>query len=141
MHHFKIDSSIIHEQFGDETVVVNLDTGCYYSLRGTADTIWALAASGLSGPDIVARMASAFPAMAAEAEQETSSFLETLVAEGLFTRQNEASASSEPPAIIEGVFIKPLLQRYTDMETLLKLDPIHSVDDVGWPSAKPTANK
>jgi len=29
------------------------------------------------------------------------------------------------------------LQKYTDMEELLQLDPIHEVDKFGWPSAKP----
>ena len=33
-------------------------------------------------------------------------------------------------------FEAPALQVYTDMEDLLLLDPIHEVDEMGWPSAK-----
>ena len=34
-------------------------------------------------------------------------------------------------------FQEPALQKYTDMEDLLLLDPIHEVDDTGWPNPKP----
>jgi hypothetical protein len=34
-------------------------------------------------------------------------------------------------------FQKPLLQKYTDMEALLLVDPIHEVDEEeGWPKQK-----
>jgi hypothetical protein len=33
-------------------------------------------------------------------------------------------------------FEMPKLSKYTDMEDLLALDPIHEVDEMGWPNAK-----
>ena len=41
------------------------------------------------------------------------------------------------PEIERPVFKPPLLKRYTDMQELLILDPIHEVDDTGWPAIKP----
>jgi len=36
------------------------------------------------------------------------------------------------------VFNVPVLNKYTDMQDLLLLDPIHEVDATGWPSTKPS---
>ncbi|HAR48554.1 MAG TPA: hypothetical protein DCR81_00210 [Smithella sp.] len=36
------------------------------------------------------------------------------------------------------VFNAPVLNKYTDMQDLLILDPIHEVDATGWPSTKPS---
>ncbi len=36
------------------------------------------------------------------------------------------------------VYVKPVLQRYSDYQELLLLDPIHEVlESAGWPVAKP----
>jgi hypothetical protein len=32
-----------------------------------------------------------------------------------------------------GSWAEPVLDKYTDMQELLLLDPIHEVDDAGWP--------
>jgi hypothetical protein len=37
----------------------------------------------------------------------------------------------------ESKFEKPGLQKYSDMQDLLLLDPIHEVDEMGWPHALP----
>jgi len=34
------------------------------------------------------------------------------------------------------VFDAPVLHSYTDMQDVLLLDPIHDVDETGWPSSR-----
>ena len=41
------------------------------------------------------------------------------------------------PGIERLSFEAPILHKYTDMQDLLLLDPIHEVDEAGWPSVKP----
>ena len=36
-------------------------------------------------------------------------------------------------------FDAPRLERYTDMQDLVLLDPVHQVDDTGWPRTKEDA--
>ena len=36
-------------------------------------------------------------------------------------------------------YSKPFLQKYTDMAALLLLNPIHEVDEQGWPQPAPYA--
>lgn len=134
--YFRPKKSVIHEKFDDETVIVNLETGCYYSLQGSADAIWALAACGLSEAAIVARMGNAFAGEPDAIRGAVSDFVAQLVAEDLLERSADAPNAALPP-LAGGVFMAPSLQKYTDMEALLQLDPIHEVDALGWPSAKP----
>jgi len=136
--YFRPKKSVIHEKFDDETVIVNLETGCYYSLQGTGDAVWALAASGLSEPQIVSRCCESFRGEPDVIRQAISAFVESLVREALLERSDTAG-NAPLQQFAGGAFMTPSLQKYTDMEELLQLDPIHEVDELGWPSAKPPA--
>jgi hypothetical protein len=45
------------------------------------------------------------------------------------------------PGPIEGKFEAPVLQKYTDMQDLLLLDPIHDTDETGWPNIRIEKNE
>jgi hypothetical protein len=66
--------------------------------------------------------------------------VEELVAESLIVPLSSAPtpASGKTPAPVEPgtPFVPPVLERYTDMQELLFLDPIHDVDESGWPHRK-----
>lgn len=49
----------------------------------------------------------------------------------------DLTAEIEVPASDE--FQPPALESYTDMQDLLLLDPIHEVDEMGWPQKAPDA--
>ena len=42
-----------------------------------------------------------------------------------------------PGEAASGAYEKPVFQKYDDMQALLLIDPIHEVDDDGWPVANP----
>ena len=64
--------------------------------------------------------------------------LRSLEAESLI-RSSANGASASPPApgasdgAALGAFAPPAFEKFTDMEELLLLDPIHEVGDTGWP--------
>jgi hypothetical protein len=134
---YRRKASVVHEKFGDETVIVNLDTGCYFSIDGAADAIWALAIGGLSRTEILSRGETAFIDDHNRVRIETEEFLTKLVEEELLEPTDDAPAGVQPPPD-EGskIWVSPTLQKYTDMEEMLRLDPIHEVDEMGWPQAK-----
>src|SRR5277367_1842346 len=112
---FQLKNSVVHERFGDETVIVNLDTGRYYSLPVVADAIWALAASGHSQQQVLEGVCAAFSGDPTEITTATADFLDQLVAEELLERVDRGvSSDAKPPAICGGQFVKPYLQKYTD---------------------------
>ena len=47
----------------------------------------------------------------------------------------EPAASAPVEATERAPFVTPRLERYTDMQDIILLDPVHKVDSQGWPHA------
>jgi hypothetical protein len=141
---FKLKPWTVHEWFGDETVIMNLDSGNYYSAQGLSDFIWNLVCDGASEAGILRRIKAEFSGNGDEISRATAQFLDKLVDEALVEAQYVAEGDGvqveNNPAEPAKVFSVPLLQKYTDMEEMLLLDPIHDVDEHGWPSTRKSAD-
>jgi hypothetical protein len=125
---------VLHEQFDDDVVLVNLENGNYYSLNASGSAILRLLANGLS-PDSIEKQSSAADAAAGSCVR---ALLAELLSEGLITpcdASEPIEVKEETTAAGLDLSTPPALQRFTDMQDLLLLDPIHDVDDRGWPSA------
>lgn len=140
---FKLKPSTVHERFGDETVILNLDSGSYYSVEGSGTAIWSLVSGGASEAAILERMRADYAGNGDEIASATTKFLDQLVAESLVQPDTAVDGGDgEPASAAAGApnpanaFSSPVLQKYTDMEEMLLLDPIHEVDEQGWPSAR-----
>lgn len=125
---------INHQTIEGEVVVINLENGFYYSLLDLSAALWHLAASGLDLDAIVERVAATYPDVT-DAAGATRAFLDELVAEQLLVDGEGSPAPAE--AGLPTRYTAPLLEKFTDMQELLMLDPIHEVDSIGWPH-KPT---
>lgn len=136
---FRARASVVHEKFGDETVIVNLESGCYYSIQGAGDAIWSAVMEGVPRDDILRRIQAAYAGDRQQIIRETAAFLDQLAAEALVEAAAPAAAMAESVTAAPGAppFETPRLDKYTDMEEMLQLDPIHEVDEMGWPQAKP----
>jgi coenzyme PQQ synthesis protein D (PqqD) len=140
---FKINRpTVIDEAFDDEVVVINLDTGSYFSLDKAAADIWVGVASGATANEVVAYMQGKYAADLGTLESAVNRFLAELRAENLIVADiNENSEGAAklptPSPAMKLTFELPVMQKYTDMQELLLIDPIHEVDDSGWPRSKP----
>jgi len=133
---YRINSpSVIHETIDDEVVIINLDKGHYYSLDGCGARIW----KGLIGGAPLTAIAASFEGEAGAIDAEVRELVADLEQEQLVV---PAEAGTAPGAVEDGPklpFEPAKLQRYSDMEELLLLDPIHEVDQQGWPHPDPAA--
>lgn len=128
---------VVYEVFDEEVVVLDLESGSYYSLRATAAWIFRAAASGVSSGAVIESFAASRNGGSPDVRAAVASFLDSLVAEGLLVAQPGPAA---PEARLElpgnaGPFTPPRFEKFTDMQDLLLLDPIHDVDETGWPRA------
>ncbi|HLJ59355.1 MAG TPA: PqqD family protein [bacterium] len=132
--------TVVHEVFDDEVVIINLDTGVYYSVNGLAAEIWTRI-DGATAGGIIDDLASQYAMAASDVEASVRPFLDELSAEGLIVPEQpgsrERGRDAAPGAITVAPrvpqFETPVLRKYNDMQELLLLDPIHEVDEVGWP--------
>ncbi len=132
---------VIDEVFDGEYVVVNLKNGSYYALSAVSALIWEQLKQGASRAEIVTQLAQHFSGEPAMIEHATQNFLNELEQETLITPQPNSSSNSLPiPTLAlsttNAPFTPPILEKFTDMRQVLLLDPIHEVDDSGWPARK-----
>lgn len=135
---------VASEIIDGEAVIMNLNTGNYFSARQVGAVVWDWVEKGLSEQDILSQLKLSYHGDAATMAQGLAAFIDQLLEHELVIAAADA-ASAEPAAEAEAnipdelpPFRAPLLEIYSDMRDLLLLDPIHDVTDVGWPTAKPT---
>ena len=138
---FEIPEQVIHEAVNGETMIVNLDNGNYFSLNTTGGQVWALIEAGASENHILIRISELYGVDQTLAAKKVKPFLEQLILEGLIvpngvSRDPDVSVPSAIVTTPADSFEPPLLQKYSDMQELLILDPIHEVTEAGWPNPK-----
>lgn len=132
------EPSVISEVIDGETIVLNFESGHYYSFNGSASEIWQHVAAGTSVAAVAECVAQHFAVAPGSIRGEVEGFVRRLEEESLIRRTAGGAAAVPPvPAAASGeqsgTFASPSFEKFTDMEELLLLDPIHEVGDAGWP--------
>lgn len=128
---------VVSEVIDGEVMVINLDTGVYYSVTGAGAAVWPMLVGGATQLEISDRVAQHYGASAASVERDLGTFIARLADEAILRpRQDGVAAGSfdaaeEWPAVRYAGFG---FERYDDMQALLVIDPVHEVGDFGWPS-------
>ncbi len=134
--------SVVCETIDGEVIIVHLEKGYYYSLLKTGAEVWSAIEQGSDRLNLIHRLAQAYRDSEAEIAAGIDEFLERLMHEELIISvENSTSAPDRNGQAIAPStklpFEKPVLEKFTDMEDLLLLDPIHEVDvEAGWPNAE-----
>lgn len=134
---------VVHETIDGETVIVNLENGVYYSMRNSGVDVWNLIETGANFDEFMKMMLDRYEGSPDEIKKALTDLLVVLQKEGLLqVSSTKRSVSRSPQSIVKGEkikFIPPVLEKYSDLQELLLLDPIHEVDEEGWPN-KPEDN-
>jgi len=138
---FRVNSpQVISEVIEGELVMINLERGTYYSAEGSGAFIWELIETGYSLAGILDAARRMFCGDAGEIAAGIRSFVDRLLAEELVLPMDGAAGREpehpSPPASNGAEFAPPILKVYTDMADILLLDPVHDVDETGWPKPK-----
>lgn len=141
--HYRINRPrVAHETIDGESVMIDFDTGHYFSLNPTGSAIWDLVDAGASPDEIVHALTARYDASQDQVRLAVNQLLSELTQKELLTLDgSDLGASSKPfpssPADADRLpFVTPQLFEYSDMQDLLLLDPIHEVDEAGWPNIK-----
>lgn len=103
---------IISDTIDDLVIVIHISSGAYYSLTKKSMDVWAK-----------------IEASANEFDEIEVRYIKSFVDEQILMVQE----SLETIAPLE---LSELATKYTDMEELFLGDPIHGVDEQGWPAIK-----
>ena len=123
--------TVISETMGGETMVIDTESGVFYSLRGVASAMWLAVEAGVSAADLATALQAQFPELIAP-DADVASFLEELIRDGVVTG-GDTPSSGTPPIVWPDTYAPAVVERHGDMTDLLLVDPLHDVDDTGWP--------
>lgn len=143
---FRVNTpTVTHETIDGEAVIINLDSGNYYSLLEAGSFIWGLFEKGASANEVQNSVLQNYEGDAADIDRGVQDLLAQLQQENLIVPVAGAVEVSDLSHVVPSnnnhekpSFTPPSLHKYSDMQELLLLDPIHDVDDAGWP--KPVLN-
>ena len=138
---FKVNNPhVINETIEGESVIINLVTGFYYSLDNVGAEIWDALAAKTPVDNIVSILTSRYEGSKEDIENSVDHLITQLRKENLIVPASPGDAKKtddpEKPARQKSKFARPALNKFGDMQDLLLLDPIHEVDEQGWPHGK-----
>jgi hypothetical protein len=133
--------AVVHDEVDGEVIAVNLETGSYYSLQGSAAVCWNAIVGTTAESALVALLARRYAVSPESVQADVARFVQELTREALVVREERAAPSAPvvggPAGDAAGPYAPPALRAYEDMRDLLLLDPIHDVDPTGWPVPRP----
>jgi len=146
---FRVNTpTVTHETIDGEAVIINLDSGNYYSLVHVGSFIWDLLGKGASASEVQNLVLQTYQGNTTDIGRGVEELLAQLQEENLIVSADGAGAfdltqltEALPSSHEKPSFNPPLLHKYSDMQELLLLDPIHDVDDTGWPKPNPDPPK
>lgn len=130
---------VIYENIEGELVLIHMAKGSYYSTDAIGSRLWEMIVAGHREDEMREWMGASYQGDAEEIARGIQGFLAELQAEELIVRAERAPVNgvSRPEPVSGGPFSAPVLNKYRDMEDMLMLDPIHEVEETGWPAPKP----
>ncbi len=128
---FNINAAVYDlEDFDDEIVLVNIQTGVYFTMSESAPLIIRELSKGVNLSQVFDDIDTSKHDI--NAKVAIKNFIEILIQEKILV---------ENPSIEIGNTIDcnsinslPMYKKFEDMGDLIKLDPIHDVSDLGWPN-------
>lgn len=128
-------ATIMSEVIEGEAIIIDMNSGSYFSTDGVGAEIWQAAIAGASREVIVQSVTAAYPGVPESGEQ-AGAFLNLLLGYQLLVEGAATSSAAATAIKSSGAYAAPQLQAHSDMKDLIMLDPIHDVDAVGWPTRR-----
>lgn len=116
--------NVVSELFDDEFIIANLDNGLYYSVQGNIVNV--LNRLPFESLELILTELAIAPEAVEPVWQQ-------LQEEALLTAKYIGEQTVPDEVDVVETQSPNKLSKYADMKDLLALDPIHDVDEQGWP--------
>ncbi|MGH7571507.1 MAG: PqqD family protein [Gemmatimonadota bacterium] len=133
---FRVNTeSVAAKVIDGEAIIINLETGVYYSLDGVGGEVWSLLEGHHPVDAVVASLATRYGASEEQCRADVQSLVGQLTDEGLVVPTEalpEGSPMAEMSPAADG-YAPPRLNVYRDMGDLLALDPpVPGLEPIPW---------
>lgn len=127
--------TINFERLDDEVVAIHMPTGMYFSLEDAAVEAWAVLEASASFDQIVARLVATHDVTPEQARADLAPFLDRLLQEELIEEHPAGTVSAIEPGK-RRAYTGLKVEKFSDLQYLLMIDPVHEVQKEGWPHTK-----
>ncbi|MFT4519072.1 MAG: hypothetical protein ACI9JM_001463 [Halioglobus sp.] len=130
------EPGVISEVIEGEAIILNFESGTYYSLNGSLQLLWEGITQGVNFGQLETLLTAHYPDINDNPGDQIEKAIRQLLEEQLVVVSDRGPA--EPAVVASGSgqdYQPPQLQKYTDLQELLLLDPIHDVDASGQSTA------
>lgn len=141
---YKVLSTVSMERLDGETIVIDFESGRFYSFReSAADLLW-LISLGIDFELFESVLQRYFRVHeSTDLFQDIGSFIDTLLGLNLIEKsavdsEIDSTGISDvelPEDYLRRDWVSPLLVSNDELSDLLKIDPIHDVTESGWPES------
>ena len=131
-------NNILSDVFGEEVVLVNLESGVYYSLKYSAAQIWIRLINQYSPTEVFADLIQIYQVDENDLISDINLFITQLLEDKIIKIASETEKKSiefNSKGILV-TYTSPVVETFSDMQEILLLDPVHDVDKAGWPISK-----
>jgi hypothetical protein len=135
---YEIDTlRTMSETLDEETIIISLENGNYYNLNSTATVIWNKIEEHYTAAQIIQYISNCYNESVDNIKSNVEEVLKTLEKDELITKSdNIEKIEIEYKDVAKEKYIIPLVEKYEDMQEMLLADPIHDVEEKGWPKVK-----
>jgi hypothetical protein len=134
------DVDVVSEIIDEEAIIMDLSTGRYFSAEGVGALIWDGMVCGFDIAQIKQRIVQSYARDSAGLDADFEAFAAALLANRLVEVAHDPTLArvdwSMPLPAQKRGYDRPVLNCYDDMQDLTLLDPIHDVEETGWPNRK-----
>jgi len=139
--HYKVkNSNIVSEIVDQEAIIMDLNSGIYFSSQDVGAVIWDGIVCGFEEYHIKQRIRQSLSVEPGDFDRDLADFIAVLIANKLIeidpSESVPATDWSMPLPATRCPYNPPILSRHGDMQDLALLDPIHDVEGEGWPNRK-----
>src|SRR5262249_13006794 len=129
---------VVHETIDGETVIIDMANGAYYRLEAASARAWLRLLPGATAAGLCGGLGAAVEAASGGMEGGVGAFLDQAIECELVTKSNGVAPSASDALVgARTPFPGLAIHRFTDLQELLFLDPVHEVDESGWPVQAP----
>lgn len=116
---------VIADNFDGETVIVNLNSGKYFSIRGKSQPIFAHLSEGIPLDRITAAFLLPATVSVETAQKDLEEFAKKLVLLKILKETPTAAKKEEVPSL---EYEKLTIEVFTDMDEIIMVDPINELE-------------
>lgn len=118
--------NVVVQSIQNEVVLVNLESGIYYALNGSAAVIFSALDSGCSQDELINYISNLYAENAEPLKADIDQFVNQLLDESLLVA-GSGTTCLDPKKFVQAPIMAPVLNKFEDLQELLLLDPVRDL--------------